>query len=218
MVDSFAAVAFPRWNFQFYSFSFKTIANSNRQIWCPFADAANKFIRLISLINSYFAFSFFSFFYDNVFAIRCMDASLADAKKSLSWEVPVGLFSYLVRALLLYRRDWWFESLTSLSYISQAFFCNCSYNCDYLVCYVEYWTRLLGEGRGTFERPVGIATRPIFKNPRSTSGYLSRGARFSAYSAVPLRVGKVRYMVNSLCNKRSMSQGKHKGKHGIFRL
>ena len=54
------------------SFSFKTIANSNRQIRCPCADAANKFIRLISLINSYFAFSFLSFFYGNVFAVRCI--------------------------------------------------------------------------------------------------------------------------------------------------
>ena len=54
------------------SFSFKTIANSNREIRCPYADAANKFVRLISVINSYLAFSFFSFFFDNVFAIRCM--------------------------------------------------------------------------------------------------------------------------------------------------
>ena len=52
-------------------FSFKTIANSNRKIWCPCADAANKFIRLICLINSYLAFSLLHFFHDNVFAIRC---------------------------------------------------------------------------------------------------------------------------------------------------
>ena len=54
------------------TFSFKTIANSNRQIRRPCVDSVNKFVRLISLINSYFAFSFFSFFYDNVFAIRCI--------------------------------------------------------------------------------------------------------------------------------------------------
>ena len=51
--------------------SFKTKENSNRQIRRLCADAANEFIRLISLINSYLAFSFFHFFYDNVFAIRC---------------------------------------------------------------------------------------------------------------------------------------------------
>ena len=38
------------------SFSFKTIANSNRQIRRQGADAANEFIRLISLLNSYLAF------------------------------------------------------------------------------------------------------------------------------------------------------------------
>ena len=37
-------------------FSFKTIANSNRQIRRQGADAANEFIRLISLLNSYLAF------------------------------------------------------------------------------------------------------------------------------------------------------------------
>ena len=42
------------------SFSFKTIANSNRQIRRPGADAANEFIRLISLFNSYLAFFHFS--------------------------------------------------------------------------------------------------------------------------------------------------------------
>ena len=42
-------------------FSYKTIANFNRQIRCLYADAANEFIRLISLINSYLAFSFFIF-------------------------------------------------------------------------------------------------------------------------------------------------------------
>ena len=73
MVDSFAAVAISPLEFSvLLSFSFKTIANSNREIRCPCADAANKFIRLISVINSYLAFSFFSFFFDNVFAIRCM--------------------------------------------------------------------------------------------------------------------------------------------------
>ena len=41
------------------SFSFKTIANSNRQIRRPGADAANEFIRLISLFNSYLAFFIF---------------------------------------------------------------------------------------------------------------------------------------------------------------
>ena len=57
----------------FFSFkTFKTIENSNRQIRRLCADAANEFIRLVSLINSYVAFSFFHFFYDNVFAIRCM--------------------------------------------------------------------------------------------------------------------------------------------------
>ena len=75
-VDSFAGVAFSRWNVflkLFFSFkSFKTIENSNRQIRRLRADAANEFIRLISLINSYLAFSFFHFFYDNVFAIRCI--------------------------------------------------------------------------------------------------------------------------------------------------
>ena len=43
------------------SFILKTIANSNRQIRRPCAAAANEFIRLISLINSYLAFSFFLF-------------------------------------------------------------------------------------------------------------------------------------------------------------
>ena len=64
MVDSFAAVAFPAGIFSF----------SNRQIRRQCADSVNKFVRLIiySLINSYLAFSFFSFFCDNVFAIRCM--------------------------------------------------------------------------------------------------------------------------------------------------
>ena len=38
------------------SFSFKTIANSNRQIRRQGADATNEFIRLISLLNSYLAF------------------------------------------------------------------------------------------------------------------------------------------------------------------
>ena len=42
-------------------FSFKTIANSHRPIRCPCADSVNEFIRLISLINSYLAFSFFHF-------------------------------------------------------------------------------------------------------------------------------------------------------------
>ena len=42
------------------SFSFKTIANSNRQIRRPGADAANEFIRLIRLVlNSYLAFFIF---------------------------------------------------------------------------------------------------------------------------------------------------------------
>ena len=46
VVDLFVAVAFPGFNFQFsIVFSFKTIANSNRQIRSPCADAANKFIR-----------------------------------------------------------------------------------------------------------------------------------------------------------------------------
>ena len=40
---------------------YKTIANSNRQIRRLCADAANEFIRLISLTNSYLAFSFFIF-------------------------------------------------------------------------------------------------------------------------------------------------------------
>ena len=42
-------------------FSFKTIANSNRQIQRACADAAYEFVRLISLINSYLAFSLFHF-------------------------------------------------------------------------------------------------------------------------------------------------------------
>ena len=71
-MDSFAGVAFPLWNVFFHCFSaIKTIENSNRQIQRLCADAANEFIRLISLINSYLAFSFFHFFYNNVFAIRC---------------------------------------------------------------------------------------------------------------------------------------------------
>ena len=53
-------------------FIFKTIANSNGQIRRPCVDAANDFIRLISLINSYLALFFFSFFYDNVFAFGCI--------------------------------------------------------------------------------------------------------------------------------------------------
>ena len=61
----------PRWNFFLLFSSFKTIENSNRQIRRLCADAANELIRLISLINSYLAFSFFHFFYDNVFAIWC---------------------------------------------------------------------------------------------------------------------------------------------------
>ena len=43
------------------SFSFKTIANSNRQIRRPCADSVNKFVRLISLIDTYLAFPFFHF-------------------------------------------------------------------------------------------------------------------------------------------------------------
>ena len=43
------------------SFIFKTIANSNRKIRRPCADAANLFIRLISLIDSYLLFPFFHF-------------------------------------------------------------------------------------------------------------------------------------------------------------
>ena len=62
MVDSFAAIAFPCRNVFSLFFSFKTVANSNRQIRRPCADAANEFIRLISLINSYLAFSFFFHF------------------------------------------------------------------------------------------------------------------------------------------------------------
>ena len=42
------------------SFSFKTIANFNRQIRRPAADAANQYIWLISLFNSYLAFFHFS--------------------------------------------------------------------------------------------------------------------------------------------------------------
>ena len=45
----------------FFIFSFKTIANSNRQIRRPCADTANEFTRLISLINFHLAFSFFHF-------------------------------------------------------------------------------------------------------------------------------------------------------------
>ena len=72
-VDSLAAVAFPRWNvFFLLFFRFKTIENSNRQMRRLCQDAANEFIRLISLINSYLTFSLFHFFHDNVFAIRCI--------------------------------------------------------------------------------------------------------------------------------------------------
>ena len=67
------------------TFSFKTIANSNRQIRRPCADSVNKFVMLISLINSYLAFSFFSFFYDNVFAIRC-----------ISWQVLISNKFYIL--------------------------------------------------------------------------------------------------------------------------
>ena len=42
------------------SYSFKTIANSNRQIRRPGAYAANEFIKRISLFNSYLAFFHFS--------------------------------------------------------------------------------------------------------------------------------------------------------------
>ena len=42
-------------------FGFKTIANSNRPLWRPCVDAVNEFIRRISLINSYLAFSFLHF-------------------------------------------------------------------------------------------------------------------------------------------------------------
>ena len=66
------SIAFPGWNFFLLFFIFKTIANSNGQIRRPCVDAANDFIRLISLINSYLALFFFSFFYDNVFAFGCI--------------------------------------------------------------------------------------------------------------------------------------------------
>ena len=157
MVDSFAAVAFPRWNFQFYSFSFKTIANSNRQIWCPFADAADKFIRLISLINSYFAFSFFSFFYDNVFAVRCMDASFTDAKKA--WAGSSQLACFLI----------WSEHCSCIAEIDgsnplQAWVISVGLSfviapITVIILFImssighDYW----GKAGGTFERPVGIS-------------------------------------------------------------
>ena len=41
--------------------SFKTIANSKRQIWRLCAGAAYEFVGLITLFNSYLAFSFFHF-------------------------------------------------------------------------------------------------------------------------------------------------------------
>ena len=87
MLDSFAAVGFPLWNFQCYCpFASKQLQiPTGKYDWRPCADATNKFIRLISLINSYLAFSFLSFFYDNVFAIRCMS-------KKTKWrtELPEG--------------------------------------------------------------------------------------------------------------------------------
>ena len=66
-MDSFVAIAFPCWNFCIV-FSFRTIANSDKLIRRPCADAAKEFTRL----TSYLAFSLFSFFYDNAFAIGCI--------------------------------------------------------------------------------------------------------------------------------------------------
>ena len=90
------------------SFSFKTIANSNRQIRRPCADSVNKFVRLISLINSYLAFSFFSFFYDNVFAIRC-----------ISWQVLISNKFYI---LTFKTRNSWLLFIEKQVYICNMFY------------------------------------------------------------------------------------------------
>ena len=89
------------------SFSFKTIANSNRQIRRPCADSVNKFVRLISL-NSYLAFSFFSFFYDNVFAIRC-----------ISWQVLISNKFYI---LTFKTRNSWLLFIEKQVYICNMFY------------------------------------------------------------------------------------------------
>ena len=89
------------------SFSFKTIANSNRQIRPPCADSVNKFVRLISL-NSYLAFSFFSFFYDNVFAIRC-----------ISWQVLISNKFYI---LTFKTRNSWLLFIEKQVYICNMFY------------------------------------------------------------------------------------------------
>ena len=91
-----------------FSFSFKTIANSNRQIRRPCADSVNKFVRLISLINSYLAFSFFSFFYDNVFAIRC-----------ISWQVLISNKFYI---LTFKTRNSWLLFIEKQVYICNMFY------------------------------------------------------------------------------------------------
>ena len=90
-MDSFAAVAFPRWNVFALFFSFKTIENSNKQIRRLCADAANEFIRLISLINSYLAFSFSHFFYDNVFTIRCTSSKV----ESINLITKISAFEFV---------------------------------------------------------------------------------------------------------------------------
>ena len=91
-----------------FTFSFKTIANSNRQIRRPCADSVNKFVRLISLINSYLAFSFFSFFYDNVFAIRC-----------ISWQVLISNKFYI---LTFKTRNSWLLFIEKQVYICNMFY------------------------------------------------------------------------------------------------
>ena len=73
MVDSFAAVAFPRWNFQFYCLS----ALKQGVIPTGKYDVHVRTLPMNSLglspeLISFWLFPFFSFFYDNVFVIGCI--------------------------------------------------------------------------------------------------------------------------------------------------
>ena len=99
------------------SFSFKTIANSNRQIRRPCADSVNKFVRLISLINSYLAFSFFSFFYDNVFAIRCIQIMQSFLEVDLCLKVNLPICIFFARSPKFpFLRSLWFNKNLFLQY------------------------------------------------------------------------------------------------------